>query len=211
MPTRKSPPKPRRGTKKPTKAAPKGDAFPEPLSDATREAVFAMRRARPGVGVVEIAAALGISKGSVSNILRGTGSKAAASFARARRPASPPPDSVDDEDLDGDVVLPPPPENATPQELVAHTEKLARALLKDAHAARENNDPRLASQVTNQASAALTKLFELRPPPVRDPDKDPLNVAAREEVVRRVEALIAREETGRAALRDLEAKLQEGG
>lgn len=165
------------------------------LSDEVRAKVRELRREHPGMGVQAIADELHISIGSVSNILKAARAAAVAKKPRAKATSPAAPELVAPVDVDRETN-------------VERLEELARQLVEDVSTLRDEGALKQAAEVQDRCVRALERLAVLRPPPARDPATDPTNIAARSEVLGRVEALIARAEVGRRALEQIERGLR---
>jgi len=165
------------------------------ISAEVKARIVEIQRARPLLSAKAIAKLVGVSAGSVHNVTRSARARAVAQVAPADGPAGA---------SGGAEEAPAEDEPGTPFERL---ERHARWLLRGAEALRKSGDVKGGAAVQDRTIKVLEQLRELRPPPEPNHAADPTNVAARAEVLKRVEALVAREEGGRAALAELERSL----
>ncbi|HEV8462062.1 MAG TPA: hypothetical protein VGQ38_15285 [Gaiellaceae bacterium] len=161
------------------------------LSPEMRAAIVAMKAAKPALTAPQIGKLVGVSAGSVSNVLRAARTQAVAAVQAEEAASAAEAEPVGPVTLQGVVER----LRAEVPRLEAFAEQLRKA-----------GDLRGWSAVTKQRTDLLDRLAEHEKPTGPAPDTDPANVAARDQLIRRIADSVAREEAGQrhaAALRGI--------
>jgi hypothetical protein len=170
----------------------RSDGTIEAISDETKAAIVALHAAKPGLKAAALGKVLGVSAGSVSNVL-----KAARKTAMAAQEAAAVLPEVDAE----------PPAPVTLQAVVERLRAEVPRLEALAEAARRSGDLKGYAMYVRQRTDLLDRLAEHEKPSGPDPELDPLNVEARSTLVRKIREIVEREEAGQRQAAPLKAMM----